>query len=162
MTNDTTKYIVRREGYYYFAVPHVETAARWFVKSSLVRCALLLSLGFGAGQFATIPAPTIPVPAVTVPAVNRQTLEQQAAAGGAAIPFPERSALADALERAADDLDRGTDRFTVDERIRTAITASPTSGQWSDDFGKIMEAAISPDTVKYAENLRLIAKGLKR
>ena len=109
------------------------------------------------GQFVYIATQTKPV-------VNQQTsiLEQQAALGGAAIPFQERSAIADALELAAGELDRGTERLVVDEYIREVIAQQPTGGQWKDSFTKILQTAASPDPVKYAENLRAIAKGLKQ
>ena len=76
-------------------------------------------------------------------------------------PFSERHSLADALERAAGELDRGTDRFTVEDNIRGVIAQQPTSGQWAEDIGKILQTAASPDAVVYANNLRLVAKGLK-
>ena len=86
MTNDSRKYMEIREGFYYLAIPNVETTARWFAKSYIVWGAILLMLGFGIGKFVNIPAPTIPVATQ-----QTSTLEQQAAAGGAAIPFPSVS-----------------------------------------------------------------------
>ena len=113
------------------------------------------------GLFVNIPA--LPIPFVSQPSAK---LEQQAAAGGAVIPFQERQSLAESLELAADRLvgmaGGGTDRLHVDEDIRSAVAQQPTSGRWSIDFNKILQTASSPDPVKYAENLRLIAKGLKR
>ena len=87
MTNDSRKYMEIREGFYYLAIPNVETTARWFAKSYIVWGAILLLLGFGIGHFwqsNSLPTPR-PVPVVT------STLEQQAAAGGAVIPFPSVS-----------------------------------------------------------------------
>jgi hypothetical protein len=99
----------------------------------------------------------LPIPNVVPP---QTTLEQQAALGGAAIPFPERSALADAFGDAAERLERGDCRFTVDESLRTAIARQPTSGQWASTIDPIIQTAHSTDEVIYAKNLRLIARGL--
>jgi len=108
------------------------------------------------GQFVYIATQTKPV-------VNQQTsiLEQQAALGGAAIPFQERSTIVDALELAAGELDRGISRFHVDEHIRRVIARQPTSGQWRNTIDKILQTAASPDAVVYANNLRQVAKGLR-
>jgi len=77
-------------------------------------------------------------------------------------PFSERQSLAESLDVAAERLERGADRLLVDEYIRTAIAQQPTSGQWANTLDKILQTADSPDTLIYARNLRLIAKGLKR
>ena len=76
-------------------------------------------------------------------------------------PFSERQSLAESLVVAVKKLEGGVDRPLVHEYLRTAIAAQPTSGQWGNEFGKIIETATSPDTMIYAQNLRLIAKGLK-
>jgi len=93
---------------------------------------------------------------------NHSTIERQAAQGGAAVPLSERQSLAESLELAAGRLDRGDCRFTVDEYIRTAIAVQPTSGRWANTFNPIIASANSPDAMIYANNLRMIAKGLKR
>ena len=87
------------------------------------------------------------------------------------MPFSERQALADALVNAAEKLEgigrpegdgrNAANRLHVDEFIRTDIAVQPTSGQWSDGIDKIIQAAHSADPVVYANNLRLIAKGLR-
>ena len=77
-------------------------------------------------------------------------------------PFSERQSLAESLVIAAEQLESGVDRLLVDEYIRTAIAVQPTGGQWANDFTKIMATAASPDTMIYAANLRLIAKGLQK
>jgi hypothetical protein len=73
----------------------------------------------------------------------------------------ERQSLADALDVAAGQIENGVDRLHVDESIRTAIARQPTSGQWAENVNRIIQAAHSPDPVVYANNLRLIAKGLR-
>ena len=73
----------------------------------------------------------------------------------------ERQSLAESFVVAAGKLDSGVDRRQVDEYLRTAVARQPTSGQWAEEFTKIIETAASPDAVIYANNLRLIAQGLK-
>jgi len=135
--------------------PKPSAAARLWQWSKPYRPLICLILGIiiGANLSCLLP----PASCLLTP----NTLTHQAATGGAAIPFPERTSLAAALERAADDLERGYDRRFVEERIRTAVAVSPTSGQWAEDFGKMVEAAVSADAVVYADNLRQIARGLK-
>jgi len=77
-------------------------------------------------------------------------------------PFSERLSLAESFAIAAERLERGDDRFLVDEYIRTSIAVQPTSGQWGHTIDKILQTAASPNTVVYANNLRQIVKGLKR
>ena len=110
------------------------------------------------GKDRIVPLP-IPVPA---PIKKPHTLEQQAAETGAAIPVSERQSLAASFEVAAGELDGGTERLHVNEQIRTAIAQQPTSGEWSGSLDKVLQNAASLDSVVFAENLRQIAKGLKR
>ena len=111
----------------------------------------------GGGRIVPLPTPA-PMPQPPDP----HTLEQQAAVVGATIPVSERQSLANSFELAADDLIRGTERLHVNEDIRAAIAQQPTSGEWIGSLDKILQNAASPDSVVFAENLRQIAKGLKR
>ena len=77
-------------------------------------------------------------------------------------PFSERQSLAESLVVAAEKLEGGVDHPQVDEYLRTAIATQPTSGQWGNEFGKIIETATSLDAMIYAKNLRLIAKELTK
>jgi len=74
----------------------------------------------------------------------------------------ERQAIAESLGVAAGRLENGIDRYFVDEYIRRTIATLPGNGQWAKEIDKILQTAFAEDAVKYAENLRLVAKGLKR
>jgi len=74
----------------------------------------------------------------------------------------ERQSLAESFGIAAEKLESGADRLLVDEYLRTAIAAQPTSGRWANEINTIIQTAQSPDSMIYAKNLRLIAKGLQR
>jgi hypothetical protein len=67
-----------------------------------------------------------------------------------------RESLADAFGIAAGKLENGVDRLLVDEYLRTAIARQPTSGQWANEFTRI----IPPNPT--ADALRKIAKGLRQ
>ena len=72
----------------------------------------------------------------------------------------ERQSLAGSFGIAAERLEHGDCRFLVDEYLRTAIAAQPTSGQWANTLDKILQTAHSADSMIYAKNLRLVAQGL--
>ena len=74
----------------------------------------------------------------------------------------ERQFLAEAFEHAARQLDGGMERLLVEESLRTALAAQPSSGQWIGSLDTILQKADSPDSVKYANNLRKISKELKQ
>jgi len=74
----------------------------------------------------------------------------------------ERQSLAESLELAARELDVGTNRFIVDEFLRTAIASQPASGRWAKEIDQLLQTAHSPSAIVYANNLRKIAKGLKQ
>ena len=73
----------------------------------------------------------------------------------------ERQSLAESLELAARGLDAGTDRFIIDEHLRTAIASQPASGRWAKEIDRLLQTAHSPSPIVYANNLRKIAKGLR-
>ena len=74
----------------------------------------------------------------------------------------ERQSLAESFELAAGKLEIGVGQLLVDEFLRTAIASQPTSGQWANEFNKIVQTAPSPDPIVYAKNLRNIANALKQ
>ena len=74
----------------------------------------------------------------------------------------ERQSLADALDMAAGRLADGVDRRIVDESIRTAIAAQPTSRHWASAFSTIIQNANAPEIATYSTNLRRIANELRR
>jgi len=73
----------------------------------------------------------------------------------------ERQALAESFDIAAGKLESGADRLLVEESLRTAIAAQPTSGRWANEIDTIVQTAIASDPVVYAKNMRLIAKELR-
>ena len=77
------------------------------------------------------------------------------------IPVAERQSLAEALNIAAERLERGEERLLVDEYIRTSIASQPTSGHWASEINAVVRAAWADDAAVYAKNLRGIVQTMK-
>jgi hypothetical protein len=77
------------------------------------------------------------------------------------IPLAERHALAEACQRAAEQLENGSGVPIVNEYLRTAIARQPTSGQWAEEINTMLQQAADENPKDYARNLKSLAEKLR-
>ena len=105
----------------------------------------------------------VPVAKIDLPwNLQRSQIERTAEREAAAIPFPERRAVADAYRLAADRIEAGGDRYETDEYVRKIVAVQESGEQWQRFLDETKGLVQFETPITYAAQLRKIAKGLER